>query len=106
MVTYSLIVSHYSRRSALYPGTHPFHHPPASRFSNSFRHNLLSDPHPLNPVVSMFYENGGGESCFALSSRAKRGICFFLVPLVRCFFTSLLQSSERFNHVPQAQHFS
>jgi hypothetical protein len=28
--------------------------------SNSFPHNLLSDPHPLNPAVSIFYKKGGG----------------------------------------------
>jgi len=102
---------------------------------NSFPHNPLSDPHPLNPVVSILYKNSGGRgpgfslssrakrgTCsfltslykngggkrpgFSLSSRAKRGICFFLTSLVRCFFASLLQFSERFNHVSQTQHFS
>ena len=29
--------------------------------SNSFPHNLLSDPHPLNPAVSIFYKNSGGR---------------------------------------------
>jgi hypothetical protein len=29
--------------------------------ANSFSHNPLSDSHPLNPVVSIFYKNGGGE---------------------------------------------
>ena len=28
-----------------------------SLFSNSFPHNLLSDSRPLNPVLSIFYEN-------------------------------------------------
>ena len=30
-----------------------------SLFSNSFPHNLLSDSRPLNPVLSIFYENIG-----------------------------------------------
>src|SRR5260370_186802 len=77
------------------------------RRPNSFPHNPLSDPRPLNPVVSILYKNGGGKRPgFSLSSRAKRGICFFLTSLVRCFFASLLQFSERFNHVSQTHHFS
>ena len=28
---------------------------------NSFPDNLLSDPHPINPVASILYENSGGE---------------------------------------------
>jgi hypothetical protein len=31
--------------------------------SNSFPHYLLSDPHPLNPVVSILYKNSGGRGC-------------------------------------------
>ena len=74
---------------------------------NSFTHNSLSDPYPLNPVVSILYKNsGGGGPVFSQSSRAKRGICFFLTSLLRCFVASLLQSSERLNHVPQTQRFS
>ena len=42
-----------------------FQHPDLQTFkrfrTNSFSHNLLSDPHPLNPVVSIFYKKGGGE---------------------------------------------
>jgi hypothetical protein len=68
-----------------------------SALSNSFPHNSLSDPHPLNPVVSILYKNSGGGAPAFLSSRAKRGICF---SLLRCFFTSLLQSSERFKSCP------
>ncbi len=61
---------------------------------NSFPHNLLSDPHPLNPVLSIFCENRGGEG-----------------PSSRYFVTSLLHRSltlnqERFNHVCQVQHLS
>jgi hypothetical protein len=62
--------------------------------SNSFPHNSLSDPHPLNPVVSILYKKQGGG---ALSSRAKRGICFSLLPyisLLRCFFTSSLPNQK------------
>jgi len=58
---------------------------------NSFPHNLLADPHPLNPVVSIFYKNSGG------------GGRFFLTSLPPYFLTS---KSERLNHVPQTQHFS
>ena len=105
MVTSSLIVSHHPRRSVPYPANLLFHYPPASLFSNSFPHNLLSDPHPLNPVVSMFYENGGGSPVLLCHPEQSEGSAFSSL-LVRCFFTSLLQSSERFNHVPQNQHFS
>jgi hypothetical protein len=42
-----------------------FQHPNLQTFkrsrTNSFSHNLLSDPHPLNPVLSIFYKKGGGE---------------------------------------------
>jgi hypothetical protein len=42
-----------------------FQHPNLRTFkrfrTNSFSHNLLSDPHPLNPFVSIFYKKGGGE---------------------------------------------
>ncbi len=30
-------------------------------FSKSLPHNLFADPHPLTPVVSIFYKNSGGE---------------------------------------------
>ncbi len=30
-------------------------------FSKSLPHNLSADPHPLTPVVSIFYKNSGGE---------------------------------------------
>src|SRR5258708_29158823 len=61
--------------------------------SNSFPHNSLSDPHPLNPVASIFYKNSGGErGCrhlsLSLSSRAQRGICFLLTSLSLYFVTS------------------
>ncbi len=29
------------------------------QLANSFGHTLLADPHPINPVVSIFYENIG-----------------------------------------------
>jgi len=35
---------------------------------NSFPHNLLSDPHLLSPVVSIFYRNGGGGRRLQVSS--------------------------------------
>src|SRR6267143_649139 len=53
---------------------------------NSFPHNLLADPHTLNPVVSIFYRNSGGRGPFLLTS---------LPPYL------LTSKSERLNHVPQ-----
>src|SRR4029077_13113760 len=32
-------------------------------FSKSLPHNSLSDPHRLNPVMSILYKKGGGEVC-------------------------------------------
>jgi hypothetical protein len=62
---------------------------------NSFTHNSLSDPYPLNPVVSILYKkSGGGGPVFSLSSRAKRGICFFLTSLLRCVVTSIFRKAK------------
>src|SRR5712671_3679627 len=36
--------------------------------TNSFPHNLLSDPHPINPVPSISYKNSGGGAVFFLAS--------------------------------------
>src|SRR5713226_1123235 len=84
MLTSFLIVGHHSRRSVPNSTTCllPYPHNPLS--SNSFPHNLLSDPHPLNPAVSIFYKNIGG-----------RGVLFLVIPseardlLFPYFFTSL-----------------
>ena len=66
--------------------------------SNSFPHNSLSDPHPLNPVTSIFYKNSGGSGCrhlsLSLSSRAQRGICFFLTSLSLYVVTSIPERSQ------------
>jgi hypothetical protein len=85
VVTFSLIISHHTRRSSLRSPSPPplcalsvsaldcsfsfvffnFQHPNLQTFQrfrpNSFPHNLLSDPHPLTPVPSIFYKNMGGE---------------------------------------------
>src|SRR5258708_32274565 len=77
--------------------------------ANSFPHNLLSDPHPLNPVLSIFYKNtGGGGPVFPCHPERSEGSAFSLLPyfltsLLRCFFIS---TSERLNHVPQPHHFA
>jgi hypothetical protein len=61
MVTSFLIVGRHSRRSIPH-STYPLPHYPLGSFSsNSFPHNLLSDPHSLNPVVSIFYKNMRGR---------------------------------------------
>src|SRR5258708_4480386 len=62
-----LIVRRHSRQSEIpalpesvsCPTTSLPHYCPTRLSSNSFSHNLLSDPHPLNPVVPIFYKNGG-----------------------------------------------
>ena|SRR5205807_828445 len=33
--------------------------------------NLFADPHPLTPVVSIFYENSGGRGCSTLRLRLR-----------------------------------
>ena len=53
---------------------------PSLLSSNCFPHNLLSDPHALNPVLSIFYENLGGQgaaSSLALSLWSLPFIPFF-----------------------------
>src|SRR5260370_3649265 len=69
MIQEVLTVRHHSRRSEIpalpesvpYPTTSLPHHCPTRLSSNSFSHNLLSDPHPLNPVVPILYKNRGEE---------------------------------------------
>jgi hypothetical protein len=59
-----LIVRRHPRRSVS--------HMTAPHSSNSFTHNLLSDPHPLNPVVSILYKNGGGRGASQVFSVFRR----------------------------------
>ena len=62
-----MIVSRHSRPSVPYPTSPLRHFPPSPLSSNSFPLTLLADPHPLNPVVSIFYKNIGGRGyvpCF------------------------------------------
>ena len=47
--------------SAPYPTISLPHHCPTRLSSNSFSHNLLCDPHPLNPVLPILYKNAGEE---------------------------------------------
>ena len=67
-----MIIRRHSRRSVPSPTASSLPHcPPLSLSSNSFPHNLLSDPHSLNPAVSIFYKNGGGRGpvrCFERSN--------------------------------------
>jgi len=71
VVTSLLIVSRQPRRSVPISTTPLPHYPSTLLSCNSFPHNLLSDPHPLNPVVSIFYKNIWGRgvlSSFPISS--------------------------------------
>jgi len=61
MVTLLLIVGRHSRRSIPHPSNPLPYYPLSSSSSNPFPHNLLSDPHPLNPAVSTFYKNMRGR---------------------------------------------
>src|SRR5260370_23133233 len=80
MVTYFLIVRPHGRRIVL-PPTSPFpHHSPGPLSSNSFPHNLLSDPHPLNPVVSIFYKNIGGGGPLLLQTLNSWSLSFIPFP--------------------------
>ncbi len=71
VVTSLLIVSRQPRRSVPISTTPLPHYPSTLLSCNSFPHNLLSDPHPLNPVASIFYKNIRGRgvlSNFPISS--------------------------------------
>jgi len=71
VVTSLLIVSRQPRRSVPISTTPLPHYPSTLLSCNSFPHNLLSDPHPLNPVASIFYKNIWGRgvmSNFPISS--------------------------------------
>src|SRR5260370_32062893 len=109
MVTYYLIVRHHVRRSSL-------RSPIPAQLSvsaldcsfsfvffsvqttnlqtfkhfrpNSFPHNSLSDPHPLNPIVSILCRNSGGRGPdFPCHPERSEGSAFSLLPYVS---TSLL----------------
>jgi len=66
---YALSVGFYperSRRALDYPFSFVFLNFQPLTFNlpfraNSFPHNPLSNPHPLNPVVSILYKNSGGR---------------------------------------------
>ena len=53
---------------------------------NSFPHNSLSDPHPLNPVVSTLYKYSGGR-IYSCHPERSEGPAFSLLPYL---FISLL----------------
>ena len=46
-----------------------------SRHSNSFPLTLLSNPHPLTPVASIFYKNAEGEGAPTLQSPSPISYC-------------------------------
>jgi len=60
MLTTSLTVRRHSCRSIPRSTNPPPHYPLGSSSSNSFPHNPLSNPHLLNPVVSILYRNMRG----------------------------------------------
>jgi hypothetical protein len=73
MLTSSLTVRRHSCRS-IPRSTNPLpHYPLGSSSSNSFPHNPLSNPHLLNPVVSILYRNMRGGVGPALSSNPQFG---------------------------------
>ena len=56
---------------------------------NSFTHNSLSDPYPLNPVVSILYKNSGerGPGFFPVIPSEARDLLFpFSVASLRRYF--------------------
>ena len=126
MVIWCLIVSRHARRSPLLPprSLRVRHLAPFSflffnfRLStfnfglsssrNSFPHNSLSDPQPLNPVLSILYKKRGGGAGDERSLRvptSSRGSLLFLPFCTSLFCCVVTSNSERHNHVPN-QHFS
>ena len=55
------VTSHESPVTSSFPFLPPFTHSASLTSSNFFALNLFADPHPLNPVPSIFYKNAGGE---------------------------------------------
>src|SRR5712664_2697292 len=68
------------------------------RSSNSFTLTSLSDPHPLNPVVSMFYKNIGGGGHHQLSQlgtpKNTSRIQFSFQPLARSLSLRPIHASD------------
>src|SRR5437660_2182231 len=115
MVIWCLIVSRHARRSPLLPprSLRVRHLAPFSflffnfRLStfnfglsssrNSFPHNSLSDPQPLNPVLSILYKKGGGWATGEVwESRPRReSVCFSFLSVRLCSVTSFLQIPKR-----------
>ena len=62
---------------------------------NSFTHNSLSDPYPLNPVVSILYKNSGGRGpgLFPVIPGEARDL-LFLTSLLRCVVTSIFRKAK------------
>src|SRR6267143_3851485 len=86
MLTSSLTVRRHSCRS-IPRSTNPLpHYPLGSSSSNSFPHNPLSNPHLLNPVVSILYRNMRGGVGPALSSNPQFGSPPF-IPFSFLFFS-------------------
>ena len=97
-----MIVRRYSRRSVPSPTTSSLPHcplPPLS--SNSSPHNLLSDPHPLNPAVSIFYKNGGGRPVRCLErpnvQTCRRSNALLIHPLSFLHFTDTPTQRPSYN---------
>jgi hypothetical protein len=65
---------------------------------NSFTHNSLSDPYPLNPVVSILYKNSGerGPGFLPVIPSEARDLLFpyFLTPLLRCVVISIFRKAK------------
>src|SRR6267378_116415 len=103
MVTYPLIVSHHSSRSALYPTHPPFFYPRPSRAPKSHQIISFADPHSLTRLESYRSKNIGEGAFFPCHPERSEGSAF---SLILCFVTSLLQSSERLIYVPKTTHRS
>ena len=66
-----------------------------SALSNSFPHNSLSDPHPLNPALSILYKIMGEGFVLILSTVIPSTARDLLFPHFQI---------RKANHVPQTQH--
>src|SRR5207244_4206676 len=64
-----------------------------SLFSNSFPHNLLSDSRPLNPVLSIFYENIAEAGARYFFKSAISGL-FHSSPFFPIFYTLFWATSS------------
>src|SRR5882762_27949 len=99
MLVYLLIIRRHSRRSVPSPTASSLPHcPPLSLSSNSFPHNLLSDPHSLNPAVSIFYKNGGGRGPVrCLEQTCRRSNALLIHPLSFLHFTDTPTQRPSYN---------